>query len=85
MRVIIRTVSYIRMVEILTDTNVPMIYEENMLKKLMNTYVKPDFLIIDDFLILSIITKEAETIFKILEYRSMDKSTIINFQLKLEE
>lgn len=79
------SVLYTRMFEILADTNTSMIYEENALKGLMNTYVKPDLLIIDDFLISSISTKEAETIFKILEYRSINKSTIINSQLEPEE
>ena len=48
------SVLYTRMFEILADTNTSMIYEENALKELVNTYVKPDLLIIDDFLISSI-------------------------------
>lgn len=79
------SVLYTRMFEMLADTNTSMTYGVDSLKELINTYVKPDLLIIDDFLISSITSKETETIFKILEYRNKDKSTIINSQLEPEE
>lgn len=75
------SVLYCRTFEFIDDLNYNMDDIERVLKK----YTKPDVLILDDFLISEVNKKEAENLFKVLEYRNNTKSTIICSQLEPKE
>lgn len=77
-------VLYKRMFELLADIDIG-ILESGNAYDVINKYAKPDLLIIDDFLIHPVSEKEAENLFKILEYRYGNRSTIICSQLDPEE
>lgn len=78
------SVLYCRLFELLETVNQAHI-ETGTVTKAVNKYVKPDVLIIDDFLINSVQDKEAEYLYRILEYRQGCKSTIIGSQLEPKE
>lgn len=75
------SVMYTRMFEIIDDINN---YEHDSLI-LIKKYSKPDVLIVDDFLLYPIKSKDSEILFKILEYRYNTKSTIISSQQEIED
>lgn len=78
------TVKYVRMFELLAQTNIYESLSDTGLKQL-EKYVKPNLLIIDDFLIHPVTIKETETLFRLFEYRYHQKSTIVCSQLEPEE
>lgn len=80
----LHTALYCRMFELLGDTN-----NERLLSgettKTIRKYVKPEVLVIDDFMNTSLNEKESLDLFKILEYRNLNSTTIIASQLEPKE
>lgn len=78
------SVLYCRLFELLSEANIEkMMYGEAT--KTISKYAKPDVLIIDDFLIHEITETETAQLFRVLEYRYGQKSTIIGSQVEPKE
>lgn len=75
------SVLYCRTFEFIGDLN----YNMDNIKRVLKKYTKLNVLILDDFLISEVNKKEAENLFKVLEYRNNTKSTIICSQLEPKE
>lgn len=78
------TAYYCRMFELLNDITSQELLGADMNRSLRK-YLKPDVLVIDDFLINCITEKESTNLYKILEYRYGTRSTIIGSQLEPKE
>lgn len=78
------SVLYCRLFEYVSEANLEKLsYGEAI--RTINKYTKPEVLIIDDFLIHEINEQEAALLFKVLEYRYGNKTTIISSQLEPKE
>ena len=78
------TALYCRMFEILQTTNSERLLSGDTVKSI-NKYVKPDVLVIDDFMNQKLTERECIDLFKILEYREGHGSTIVASQLEPKE
>ena len=72
------------MFEILQTTNSERLLSGDTVKSI-NKYVKPDVLVIDDFMNQKLTERECIDLFKILEYREGHGSTIVASQLEPKE
>lgn len=78
------SVLYCRLFEFLSEATTEKIMNGEATKTI-SRYAKPDVLIIDDFLIHEITEAETTQLFKVLEYRYGQKSTIIGSQVEPKE
>lgn len=78
------TAYYCRTFELLSDIRQHEMLGDDM-NRYLKKYIKPDLLILDDFLISSITEKDAINLYKIQELRYGHKSTIIASQLEPKE
>lgn len=78
------SVLYCRLFEFLSEANTEKIMNGEATRTI-SRYAKPDVLIIDDFLIHEITESETAQLFKVLEYRYGQKSTIISSQVEPKE
>lgn len=81
---LLHTTLYCRLFEILSDTNIDRISSGDTRRSILK-YSKPEVLVIDDFLNTKLTENECSDLFKIIEYRSQTKSTIIVSQLDPQE
>lgn len=81
----LHTALYCRMFEIFMDMNEARNFGDGNIKNVMNKYTKPEVLVIDDFMLDEITNTESMDLFKILEYRNANTSTIIVSQLEPKE
>lgn len=77
----LKSVLYCRSFELIDEFNYNMDNMDRVLKK----YIKPDFLVLDDFLISEVNKKVAANLFKVLKYGNNMRTTIICSQLDPKE
>lgn len=80
----LHTALYCRMFELISDTNNERLITGETSKSIKK-YIRPDVLVIDDFMNTTLTEKESLDLFKILEYRYSNASTIIASQLDPKE
>ena len=80
----LHTALYCRMFELLTDTNNERLTAGET-SRTIRKYTRPEVLVIDDFMNVTLTEKESLDLFKILEYRYSNASTIIASQFEPRE